>query len=251
MPEAAVLTISDLVAGYGRTATVREVSIRVGRGRTVCIVGPNGAGKSTLLKSVYGQARVMSGSVVYEGEGGLVDLVGLRGSQVTRLGLNFVPQRENVFSSLTVEENLEIGGVLARRSARRRMTEIFALYPKLAQRRRQRAGTLSGGERQLLAVGRALMTEPVLLLLDEPSAALSPLATTEMFDHLGGVQELGVSLLLVEQNARQALAISDYAYVLEAGRNCLEGTGRDLMNDERVGALYLGGHVAGPPASGR
>lgn len=243
MTDEIMLTIDGVSAGYGQLITIRDISIEVPRGRTVTIIGPNGAGKSTLLKAIYGQAVVRNGAITLHVDGRDRRLDGLPGNAVTRLGVNFVPQRQNVFPTLSVEENLEIGGIVAGRRARARMTEIYDLYPKLAQRRRQHAGTLSGGERQLLAMGRALMTEPAVLLLDEPTAALSPVATAEMFDQISAVRELGVSMLMVEQNARQALAITDYAYVLESGRTVLDGTGYELLEDPRVESLYLGGHV--------
>lgn len=238
-----VLEFDAVSAGYGLITTIREVSLSVTRGDTVVIIGPNGAGKSTLLKAVYGQSQVQSGHILFNNGDVDLRLEGRQGSSVTRLGLNYVPQRQNVFPTLSVHENLEVGAVTTPKSMRRRVAEIYQLYPKLGERRRQRAGTLSGGERQLLAVGRALMTEPQLLLLDEPSAALSPVAAEDMFEQLLRVKDLGVSMLMVEQNARQALAIADYAYVLEGGVKVLEGKGEELLDDPTVESLYLGGHV--------
>jgi branched-chain amino acid transport system ATP-binding protein len=251
MADASVLHVENLVAGYGGADTLRGIHVTVGRNQIVFVLGPNGAGKSTLLKAIYGQARVRRGSISVDCGAGVQDITGMRASSITRLGVNFVPQRQNVFPSLSVEDNLELGGI-SLRHGRARVRELFDLFPLLATRRRQRAGTLSGGERQLLAVARALMTSPRVLLLDEPSAALAPIAARLMFDQLERVRGLGVAILLVEQNARQALALSDYAYILDTGETALEGAAANLLDDKRVDALYLGGHLAeaGDPAPG-
>lgn len=249
-----VLSIDGLAAGYGDILVIEDVTVTVPAGAVVAIVGPNGAGKSTLLKAVYGQAAVRSGRITYRPDGTDRDITGLKAFQLTALGLNFVPQLDNVFAALTVAENLEIGATTRRRGQGAGLQRVYDVFPPLLAKRRQRAGTLSGGQRQMLALGRALMSEPGLLLLDEPSAGLAPQAVDEMFGLIGRVRRLGVTVLLVEQNARRALAIADYGYVLETGRNRYQATGAELLADPRVAELYLGGrHTAVdpiPPAQG-
>jgi neutral amino acid transport system ATP-binding protein len=232
-----LLETLDLAAGYGELEIVHGVSIAVPPGGFVSIIGPNGAGKSTLLKAIYGLADTHGGRVHFGG-----DEIGARKPHdLTRLGLNYVPQLDNVFVNMSVQENLEIGAVPARERTAERLEAVFATFPVLKARRRQRAGTLSGGERQMLALARALMPEPRLLLLDEPSAALSPTVADRLFEVLEAINRGGVAILLVEQNARRSLVLSDYAYVLDMGRNRFEGPGSELLHDPKVAELYLGG----------
>jgi neutral amino acid transport system ATP-binding protein len=233
-----VLQIADVVAGYSSEVDILTgASIEVGEGEIVTVLGPNGAGKSTLLKTVVGLLSPRRGCVTLRG----VDITGLRPSAVARLGLGYVPQRENIFENMTVTENLEIGAA-AKAGLRPgpRVEAVMQLFPRLADRRRQVVGTMSGGERQLVAMARALVPEPYILLLDEPSAGLAPVFVEAMFEQIGVINRSGVTILMVEQNARRALALSDRGYVLDLGRNALEGTGAALLEDPRLADLYLG-----------
>ncbi|MGH2997598.1 MAG: ABC transporter ATP-binding protein [Gaiellaceae bacterium] len=240
-----LLSTVDLQAGYGELEVLHGVSVAVPSGGFVSVIGPNGAGKSTLLKAIYGLADRRSGSVRLAVDGGERELTGLRPHELTRLGLNYVPQLDNVFPNMSVQENLEIGAVPAPLRLAERLDAIFETFPLLQRRRRQRAGTLSGGERQMLALARALMPEPRLLLLDEPSAALAPAVVDQLFERLVEINRSGIAILMVEQNARRSLALSDYAYVLEMGRNRFEGPGAELLDDPKVAELYLGGRGPG------
>jgi ABC-type branched-subunit amino acid transport system ATPase component len=232
------LVVDALEAGYGEALVLRGVSLRAADGELVAIIGPNGAGKSTLLKVVYGLLRARRGSVRY----GDSDVTGTPPDALTRLGLNYVPQTANVFPSLSIAENLSIGAAALPRDDRRAaIDELYERFPLLAERRRQRAGTLSGGQRKLLAVARALATRPRTLLLDEPSAGLSPQAVQLVFVELQKINEAGIAIVMVEQNARRALALADRGYVLDMGTNAYEGTGAQLLNDPKVVGLYLGG----------
>jgi neutral amino acid transport system ATP-binding protein len=234
-----LLAIRDLFASYtGEVDVLRGVSLDVRHGEMVTVVGPNGAGKSTVLKAVIGGLRPRSGQVRLDGE----DITGLSGHRVTRKKLAYVPQRDNVFPRLTVQENLELGVGRRLNAAERRtaLDNVFALFPRLAERRRQPAGTLSGGERQMAAIARALMAGPRMLLLDEPSAGLSPILVASVFERIAEIRRAGVTILLVEQNARRALAMSDRGYVLELGQTRFEGTGPELLDDPQVVDLYLG-----------
>ncbi|MFN2629280.1 MAG: ABC transporter ATP-binding protein [Gaiellaceae bacterium] len=234
----ALLEIADVEAGYGEALVLRGVSLTAAAGELVAIIGPNGAGKSTLLKVVYGLLRARAGSVRYAGD----VVTGTRPELLTRLGLNYVPQTANVFPSLSIGENLLIGASPLPRAERAgALAELYELFPLLAERRRQRAGTLSGGQRKLLAVARALVTRPRALLLDEPSAGLSPQAVELVFGTLADVNGRGIAIVMVEQNARRALALADRGYVLDMGRNAYEGAGRELLHDPKVVQLYLGG----------
>jgi ABC-type branched-subunit amino acid transport system ATPase component len=233
-----LLEVADVEAGYGEAFVLNGVSLAAAPGELVAIIGPNGAGKSTLLKVIYGLLRPRAGSIRYAGK----DLTGLQPEQLTRLGLNYVPQVGNVFPSLSIAENLQVGCVSLPRGERRQaLDDLYAHFPLLADRRRQRAGTLSGGQRKLLAIARALVTRPRALLLDEPSAGLSPQAVEVVFTQLAEVNERGIAIVMVEQNARRALALADRGYVLDMGRNAHEGSGPELLHDPRVAALYLGG----------
>jgi branched-chain amino acid transport system ATP-binding protein len=236
----ALLEVADLHAGYGKIQILHGVSLGVRRGEIVSLIGPNGAGKSTVFKSVTGLVVPSRGEVRFKGE----LITGLTANQILARGLAYVPQGRVVFPQMKVVENLEIGGFLERDGAalRRRMERVFRLFPRLAERRMQQAGTMSGGEQQMLAIGRALMLEPDLVMLDEPSLGLAPRLVALIFETLGALRrESGVTLLVVEQNAARALAISDRAYVLELGRNRFEGTGEGLLADPQVRRLYLAG----------
>ncbi|HEX2096160.1 MAG TPA: ABC transporter ATP-binding protein [Solirubrobacterales bacterium] len=236
-PGRALLVAADLVAGYVPEVDILNgVSFEVREGEIATLVGPNGAGKSTLIKAIFGLLRPRQGRVLLRGD----DLTGLQPHSIARRGMAYVPQLDNVFPSLTVEENLEIGS-LDRAVTRERIEAMYGLFPRLGERRRQAAGTMSGGERQMLAMARALMPEPQVLLLDEPSAGLAPAFVEQIFAQVGEINESGVTVVMVEQNARRALAMSDRGYVLELGRNRFQGSGRDLLEDPKVAELYLGG----------
>jgi neutral amino acid transport system ATP-binding protein len=233
----AVLTVEDLVAGYVPEVDILTgVELTVREGEIVTVIGPNGAGKSTLIKSIFGLLPPRRGRVVLRGE----DLAGLRPHSITRRGMSYVPQLDNIFQSLTVEDNLQMGA-LENRTARERMEAIYDLFPRLGERRKQVGGTMSGGERQMLAMGRALMPEPRVLLLDEPSAGLAPAFVEAIFEKIAEINRHGVTLVMVEQNARRALGMSSRGYVLDVGQNRFEGRGEELLNDPKVAELYLGG----------
>ena len=233
----ALLEVADVVAGYGETDILHGVSIAVDEGEIVTIIGPNGCGKSTLMKAIVGLVRVKAGTVTFRG----TDISSQPPERIVRTGLCYVPQSANVFPSLSIRENLEMGGFVRNDDYRGRIEELFALFPDLARRPTQRAGSLSGGQRQMLAIARALMLDPVLLLLDEPSAGLSPAIMDLVFERIRGINRAGVALLLVEQNARESLRMSDRGYVLAAGRNRLEDSGPALLDNPEVARLYLGG----------
>lgn len=234
-----ILATEGIVAGYVPEVDILNgVDVRVAPGEVVTVVGPNGAGKSTLVKTIFGLLRPRHGRVMLRGE----DIAGEKPHTITRKGMGYVPQLDNVFPSLGVEENLEMGGIaLDARTLRAQIDSMYELFPVLAARRRQPAGTLSGGERQMLAMARVLMPAPDVLLLDEPSAGLAPGLVAGVFDKIAEINEAGVSILIVEQNARRALAMSDRGYVLDLGRNRFDGPGRELLDDPTVGELYLGG----------
>ncbi|MER5573987.1 ABC transporter ATP-binding protein [Streptomyces massasporeus] len=235
--QAPVLAADDIVAGYVPGVDVlRGCSVEVRPGEVVGVIGPNGAGKSTLVKAVFGLLRVRGGTVRLRGE----DVTGRPAHELVRRGVGYVPQLQNVFPTLTVEENLRMGVYLRPKAHARRVTAIEELFPVLADRRRQKAGAMSGGERQMLAMARALMMEPQLLLLDEPSAGLSPLHQDHVFDRCRMINSAGVAVLMVEQNARRCLQLCDRGYVLDQGRNAYTGTGTALLHDEKVIELYLG-----------
>jgi neutral amino acid transport system ATP-binding protein len=239
---APILEAAGLEAGYGEVNILHGVSISVPRGGIVSVIGPNGSGKTTLLRALYGFLPLRRGRVLFRPDGDERELTGLEPHRLTALGLGFVPQLDNVFPSMTVRENLELGMYAERRRPEpERLERVYAWFPRLAERRRQRAGTLSGGERQMLALARALMPGPRLLLLDEPSAGLAPAVVDAIFETLAEINGSGVALLIVEQNARRSLALSDWGYVLDLGRNRFSGPGRDLLQDEKVIELYLGG----------
>jgi ABC-type branched-subunit amino acid transport system ATPase component len=232
-----MLETDGLVAGYvAEVDILNGVSIKVREGEIVTIVGPNGAGKSTLIKTIYGLLRPRSGSIAFQGE----DISDRKPHDCTRLGMSYVPQLDNVFQTLTVDENLEMGA-LDRSLAREQMARMYELFPRLGERRTQDAGTMSGGERQMVAMARALMPEPVMVLLDEPSAGLAPAFVEVIFEKIEDINKSGVTVVMVEQNARRALAMSDRGYVLDLGTDRFEGPGQQLLDDPKVAELYLGG----------
>jgi ABC-type branched-subunit amino acid transport system ATPase component len=236
------MTVADLEAGYGDLRILKGVSLSVGPREIVSIIGANGAGKSTLLKAIYGLVRIYRGRITCSLSGKDENISGWKPHRITALGLNYVPQRSNIFPQMSVIENLEIGAVTCRGEFSQRLEQVFDLFPLLKHRQRQAAGTMSGGERQMVAMARALVSGPKILLLDEPSAGVAPRLVDEIFERIVMLRkELGISLFIVEQNARRALEISDYAYVFDTGLNRYEGTGAELANDERVEELYLGG----------
>ncbi|MGC1166971.1 MAG: ABC transporter ATP-binding protein [Solirubrobacterales bacterium] len=235
--DAPLLATEDLVAGYVPEVDILNgVSIAVREGEIATVVGPNGAGKSTLIKSIFGLLRPRRGRVVLRGD----ELTGLEPHTIARRGMSYVPQLDNVFPSLSVEENLEMGA-FERTHTRARIGAMYDLFPRLGERRRQAAGTMSGGERQMLAMARALMPEPRVLLLDEPSAGLAPAFVETVFAKVREINETGVTVVMVEQNARRALAMSDLGYVLDLGRNRFRGPGKELLENAEVAELYLGG----------
>jgi ABC-type branched-subunit amino acid transport system ATPase component len=240
MTGGAPLLVADRIsAGYGRLDILHEVSLSIDAGEIVSVIGPNGAGKSTAFKTIVGFLTPRSGRVLFNGE----PIAGLRPDLVLRRGLAYVPQGRIVFPQMTVLENLEMGAYIERDASRvaAALERVFTLFPILAERTRQKAGTMSGGEQQMVAIARALMTTPRLILLDEPSLGLSPKFVTLIFDRLVEMKRAGFTLMLVEQNAARALAIADRGYVLELGRNRFEGPGRALLEDPEVKRLYLGG----------
>jgi branched-chain amino acid transport system ATP-binding protein len=237
-PAPAILSISTLTAGYGKSEVLHGVSMEIGTGEIVTMVGANGAGKSTTLRSIFGLTDIRSGTIKFKDR----DITGLRPHRVATLGLALIPQERSVFPSLTVQENLEMGGYTVQGDVLRERTEkIFDRFPRLKERYRQRAGTLSGGERQMLAIGRGLMTEPELLMLDEPSLGLAPIVVEAVFEQIRFIHEGGTTVFLVEQNARRALSIADRAYVLELGQIRHQGSGQELLDDPEVQRAYLGG----------
>lgn len=232
-----ILEANNIKAGYGEMEILHGVYIKVNKGEVVSIIGPNGAGKSTLIKTVFGILKPTKGKIILDGQ----DITGLNPDKIVREGMCYVPQTENVFPSLTVEENLEMGAFIRNDDYRGRMKEIYEIFPDLKQKRRQRVGKLSGGQSQMVAMGRALMLDPKVLLLDEPSAGLAPNLVEMIFEKIVEINRAGVSILIVEQNARVALKLSNRGYILAMGRNRFEDTGEALLNNEEVGKLYLGG----------
>lgn len=233
----AILEANNIKAGYGETEILHGVYIKVNKGEVVSIIGPNGAGKSTLIKTIFGILKPTKGKIILDDQ----DITGLNPDKIVRAGMCYVPQTENVFPSLTVEENLEMGAFIRNDDCRDRIKEIYDIFPDLKQKRRQRVGKLSGGQSQMVAMGRALMLDPKVLLLDEPSASLAPNLVEMIFEKIVEINKSGVAILIVEQNARVALKLSDRGYILAMGRNRFEDTGEALLNNEEVGKLYLGG----------
>jgi branched-chain amino acid transport system ATP-binding protein len=242
-----LLDVRDLAVAYGKVTAIHRVSLQVDEGQIVTVIGPNGAGKTTLLAAIMG-VLPSHGAVEYRGE--VVNALAVE--ERVAQGLVLVPERRELFATMKVAENLELGA-FARirrgdREALRKLDDVYARFPRLAERRDQLAGTLSGGERQMLALGRALMAQPRLLLLDEPSLGLAPLVVREIFSIITALKALGVAILLVEQNARAALQVADYGYVLETGEISVAGRSDDLARNPQVAAAYLGQNVGAPPA---
>ena len=233
----ALLEAAGVVAGYGETVILHGVSIVVNDGEIVTIIGPNGCGKSTLMKTLAGLVKARSGKVRFRGE----EISGAPPERVVGKGLCYVPQAANIFASLSIRENLEMGAFLRQDDYRGRINDMFDLFPDLARDAKRKAHTLSGGQRQMLAIARALMLDPALLLLDEPSAGLSPAMVNLVFERIAGINATGVAMLLVEHNAREALRMSGRGYVLAGGENRLEDTGPELLNNPEISRLYLGG----------
>ncbi len=233
-----LLALDRLAVAYGGIQAVKGIDLAVGAGELVCLIGANGAGKTTTLKGVCGLLPVKSGEIRYGGD----DITGRRSFELVRRGLVMVPEGRGVFGALTIEENLAMGAYIRddRAAIREDVERVFALFPRLKERRRQTAGTLSGGEQQMLAMGRALMSRPKLLLLDEPSMGLAPLMVQKVFETIIAVSGEGVTILLIEQNAKLALEVSDRGYVMESGEITLEGEAATLLHDPKVRAAYLG-----------
>jgi branched-chain amino acid transport system ATP-binding protein len=231
------LLAENMTGGYGAADILHDCTIAADKGEIAVIVGPNGAGKSTAMKAVFGMLTLREGRVTLDG----ADITTLSPQDRVSRGMAFVPQNNNVFPSMSVEENLEMGAFLRRDDISTTMEQVFDLFPILKEKRRQNAGELSGGQRQQVAVGRALMTQPQLLMLDEPTAGVSPIVMDELFDRIIEVARTGISILMVEQNARQALNIADRGYVLVQGRNRYTDTGEALLNDPEVRKSFLGG----------
>jgi len=232
-----IIEVKNVVGGYGGAPILNGVNIAIEQSDIGVIVGPNGAGKSTTLKAIFGLLKVTSGSVIFEGQ----EVTNSLPDKLVPRGLSFVPQEKNVFVSMSVEENLEMGAFVRRDDISGTLEEIYTMFPVLKEKRRQPAGELSGGQRQMVAMGRALMSKPRLLMLDEPSAGLSPRYVLEIFEHIVTVNKAGVGILMVEQNARQALAFATRGFVLTQGQNRFTGTGAELIADPDVAKSFLGG----------
>ncbi|HBK76995.1 MAG TPA: ABC transporter ATP-binding protein [Gammaproteobacteria bacterium] len=232
-----VLSIDNLSGGYGEADILHGVSLQVNTSEIVVVIGPNGAGKSTALKAVFGLLRLSGGSVHLAGE----EITNMDPAQVVNKGVCYVPQTNNVFPTLTVQENLEMGAYIRKDDFRPRLQEIYEMFPPLAEKKKQVAGELSGGQRQMVAIGKALMLEPTILMLDEPTAGLSPIYRNEIFQIIRQINASGVPILMVEQNAKQSLAVANRAYVLVDGQNRTSGKGIDLLNDPEIAKMFLGG----------
>lgn len=235
----ALLDLSNVNAAYGRIQILYDVSLHVEEKEVVCVIGPNGAGKSTTFKVIMGFIDHLGGGMTFNGQ----NLVGCRPDQILGMGLGYVPQGRIVFNQMTVRENLDIGAFLQRdkKKIRESMEYVFSLFPRLAERQKQLAGTMSGGEQQMLAMGRALMIRPTMMMLDEPSLGLSPRFVDDIFERILELARGGITIMLVEQNAARALEIADRGYVLELGKNRYEGTGKELLDNQDVRRMYLGG----------
>ncbi len=233
-----MLSFNQVSAHYGKIQALHEVSLHIEQGEIVTLIGANGAGKTTLLGTLCGDPRASAGSIIYDGK----DITQWQTAQIMREAIAIVPEGRRVFSRMTVEENLAMGGFFADKAQyQSRIARVYELFPRLYERRAQRSGTMSGGEQQMLAIGRALMSQPRLLLLDEPSLGLAPIIILQIFDTIAQLREEGMTIFLVEQNANQALKLADRGYVLENGRVVLEDTGAALLANEAVRSAYLGG----------
>ncbi|WP_411963113.1 ABC transporter ATP-binding protein [Haloferax sp. YSMS24] len=231
------LDVADVDSGYGEVQVLRDLSLHLDSDEIVCIIGPNGAGKSTVLKTVFGLLKPWTGTVELDGR----DIAGEEPEDLVRIGMGYVPQVDNVFSSLTIDENLKMGGVARKEGLQTRIDELYDQFPILDEKRSAKAKTLSGGQRQVLAFARALVMDPDVLLIDEPSAGLAPNIVQSVFEDVQKVNELGTAVLMVEQNAREGLAISDRGYVLDQGTVAYEGDADSLLDDPEVSRLYMGG----------
>jgi len=232
-----LLIVRAIISGYGDMEVLHGVDLEVSRGEIVTIIGPNGAGKSTLMKTIFGLLKPAGGHIEFED----ADITGLSPDRIVRRGLAYVPQVENVFPSMTVQENLELGAFILREDLRPRFDRVYELFPVLGKRKRMRVGKMSGGERQMVAMGRALMLDPQLLMLDEPSAALAPNLTTSIFERIAAINEAGLTILIVEQNAKESLKLSDRGCVLAGGMKAFEDAGPAILANADIGRLYLGG----------
>lgn len=233
----ALLEAEGLISGYDSMEVLHGVSLRAEPGQVIAVLGPNGAGKSTLMKTLFGLLRPRSGHITFDGR----EITGLPPERLVRLGMSYVPQEENVFTALTVEENLEMGAFILNEDLNHAKERVFELFPVLRERRRQQVGKMSGGERQMVAIGRALMLDPKLLLLDEPSAGLAPKLVDLIFERIYKIKESGVAIVIVEQDIHRALKLADRAYVLANGCNRFEGSARELLESPDLARLYLQG----------
>lgn len=232
-----ILKVEDITVGYTEVDILHQVHLQIESGEVVSVIGPNGAGKSTLLKAIFGLLNPRRGKVTLRNE----DITGLQPDRIVRKGISYVPQVDNVFPSLTVQENLEMGAFIRTDDYAPRLEEVYKLFPILKERKKQKVGQLSGGQRQMVAMGRALMLDPKVLLLDEPSAGLAPLLVSMIFEKIQEINATGVAIVIVEQNAREALKMAHHGYVLAMGRNVLDDEGKALLANEEVARLYLGG----------
>ena len=231
------LSAENMLGGYGETTILNDCSISVQKGEIAVIVGPNGAGKSTAMKAIFGMLDLRAGNIIFDGK----DITDLKPQERVKSGMGFVPQTHNVFTSMTVMENLEIGGFTNQENLSKNISEVFKLFPVLEEKQKQLVGELSGGQRQQVAVGRALMTNPKLLMLDEPTAGVSPLVVKELFEKIISIARTGIAILMVEQNARQALEIADNGFVLVQGENKYTDKGSKLLSNKEVRKAFLGG----------
>ena len=231
------LSAENMLGGYGETTILNDCSISVKKGEIAVIVGPNGAGKSTAMKAIFGMLDLRAGKIIFDGK----DISDLKPQERVKSGMGFVPQTHNVFTSMTVMENLEIGGFTNQENLSKNISEVFKLFPVLREKQKQLVGELSGGQRQQVAVGRALMTNPKLLMLDEPTAGVSPLVVKELFEKIISIARTGIAILMVEQNARQALEIADNGFVLVQGENKYTDKGSKLLSNKEVRKAFLGG----------